>query len=294
MGWKIIEVETADNLNLFLNNIVIKRDNDKIIIPVSDIDVLLINNPFAKITTNLINELANNNVLTIICNSNYLPTCNILPIIGNYNTLKVLEGQVNWSNKLKGELWRKIISMKIDNQYSMLFNLEIDIDTAYQISLLQEEVKDFDISNREGHASKIYWHALFGINFKRHENDYINSLLNYGYTILRSYMTRSIIKKGLDPRISIYHKSFHNYFALASDLMEPFRIIIDYQVYLIYKKDKEMPFYMAKNYLINCFNNKIWVNEKKFFINKAIDMFVDAIVNQTELPRIMVDYNEWL
>lgn len=55
MGWKIIEVESGDSLNLFLNNLVIKHNNDKIIIPINDIDVLLINNYKLKITINLIN-----------------------------------------------------------------------------------------------------------------------------------------------------------------------------------------------------------------------------------------------
>lgn len=97
MGWKIIEVESGDSLNLFLNNLVIKNSNYKIIIPINDIDVLLINNYKLKITINLINELAENNVLTIICDNKYLPTTNILPIIGNFNTIKVLEKQINWT-----------------------------------------------------------------------------------------------------------------------------------------------------------------------------------------------------
>lgn len=293
MGWKIIEIEKSDQINLFLNNIVIKNDNEKIIIPINDIDVLLINNYKLKITINLINALTENNVLTIICNNEYLPQSNILPIIGNYNTLKVLDVQLNWNNIYKSKMWKQIISHKIQNQANLILQLIKNNEVYLQIIELSNNIKEFDISNREGHASKIYWHNLFGITFKRHADDYYNKLLNYGYTILRSYFTRSIIKKGLDPRISFFHKSFHNHFALASDLMEPFRILIDYEVYLIYQTG-EVDFYNHKQKLIECFNKKIFIDNKKHFVNNAIDIFIDSIVNQDEiLPKIELNY-EWI
>ena len=264
------------------------NDDNKIIIPIADIDVLLLNNYKLNITIQLMNALAEANVLTIICNNKYLPQSYILPIIGNWNTLKVLERQLNWNNIYCAKLWKEIIRQKINNQISMLKDV-VQNKTYSELVSLVDNLKDFDISNREGHASKIYWHNLFGINFKRHDNDYYNKLLDYGYTILRGYVTRSIVKKGLDPRISIFHKSFHNYFALASDLIEPFRILIDYEVYKIYKS-KEINFYKHKDLLIQAFNKKMFVDDKKHFINNAIDKFVDAIVGQTKLPIIKLDY----
>lgn len=179
--------------------------------------------------------------------------------------------------------------MKITNQKELISNMTENKVIENELNSFLSQIKDYDITNREGHASKIYWHTLFGINFKRFEDDYINKLLNYGYTILRGYFTRSIIKKGLDPRISIFHKSFHNYFSLSSDLMEPFRILIDIVVYKIYKIG-EINFYEHKQLLIEIFNQKILVNDKYQFINNAIDMFVDCIVNQTELPTL--NFNE--
>ena len=288
MGWKIIEIESANSINLFLNNLIIQKDNDKISISLNDIDVLLINNYKLKVTIQLINALTENNILTIICGNNYIPNSLILPIIGNYNTLKVLEQQLSWNKILKSNWWKSIIKQKILNQADLLKYL-FNNDENLKLIELSNEIKDFDVSNREGHASKIYWHNLFGISFKRHNDDYINMLLNYGYTILRAYFARSIVKKGLDPRISLFHKSFHNHFALASDLMEPFRIIIDYHVYKIVELNNTN-FYECKDDLINCFNKKILVNGKFNFINNAIDIFVDAFVNQATLPEIKIDY----
>lgn len=290
MGWKIIEIENTQKLNLFLDNIVIfNNDNERITIPIIDIDVLLINNYKINISVQLINKLADNNVLLIICDNNYLPCSLVVPIIGNYNTIKILDNQLNWNHKWKSMIWKQIIKMKITNQKELISNMTENKVIENELNSFLSQIKDYDITNREGHASKIYWHTLFGINFKRFEDDYINKLLNYGYTILRGYFTRSIIKKGLDPRISIFHKSFHNYFSLSSDLMEPFRILIDIVVYKIYKIG-EINFYEHKQLLIEIFNQKILVNDKYQFINNAIDMFVDCIVNQTELPTL--NFNE--
>lgn len=290
MGWKIIEIENTQKLNLFLDNLVIfNNDNERITIPIIDIDVLLINNYKINISVQLINKLADNNVLLIICDNNYLPCSLVVPIIGNYNTIKILDNQLNWNHKWKSMIWKQIIKMKITNQKELISNMTENKIIENELNSFLSQIKDYDITNREGHASKIYWHTLFGINFKRFEDDYINKLLNYGYTILRGYFTRSIIKKGLDPRISIFHKSFHNYFSLSSDLMEPFRILIDIVVYKIYKIG-EINFYEHKQLLIEIFNQKILVNDKYQFINNAIDMFVDCIVNQTELPTL--NFNE--
>ncbi len=292
MGWKIFEIENAHHLNLFLNNIVIKFDNNELKVPINDLDVLLINNYKLKITINLINELTRNNILVIVCDDSYLPQSIIVPIIGNFNTLKVIEKQIKWSTEYKANIWMEIIKQKIQMQANFLKILN-NIESYNLLNILISEMRLYDVSNREGHAAKIYWHNLFGINFKRHNDDYINTLLNYGYTILRGYFTRSIIKKGLDPRISIFHKSFHNYFALASDLMEPFRIFIDCIVYKLTML-KEKNFYFHKQEIIKSFNQKIMINKKYQYINNAIDIYVDAIVNQDlELPEIEFNY-EWL
>ena len=288
MGWRIIEIENSDNINLFLGNLVTTVNNEKVTISIKDIDVLLINNYKTKISIQLLNELANNNVLTIICDNKYLPNSICLPIIGNYNTFKIFEQQLNWNHTFKSNLWKNIIVQKIENQANVILKLKNNFQGFSEIMEFSLQVKDYDITNREGHASKVYWHNLFGINFKRHNDDYVNSLLNYGYTILRGYFTRSIIKKGLDPRISLFHKSFHNYFALSSDLMEVFRCIVDVSIFGILK-ETENNFYNDKQKIIESFNKTIKYNGKEFFINVAIDKFIDHIVNQEEFPELNFD-----
>lgn len=296
MGWKIVEIENAERLRLFLDNLVIYKDEDKIIIPINDIDTLLIDNVQINLSIQLINKLSENNVNVIICDNKHLPHTQLLPIIGNYNSLKVLNKQLEWNHKYKSNLWKKLITKKIDNQIEILSHFGYyKEETISLMKDLKNDIKEYDISNREGHAAKIYWHTLFGIDFNRRDEDnLINRYLNYGYAILRSYFSKSIVKKGLDPRISIFHKSFHNHFALSSDLMEIFRIIIDFEVIKIVEIEKmEKPWYESKQQLIECFNRRVIVDGKEQFINNAIDLFLEAIIAEREIPKIVFPMYEW-
>jgi CRISP-associated protein Cas1 len=54
-----------------------------------------------------------------------------------------------------------------------------------------------------------------------------NSLLNYGYAVLRAATARAIVSAGLHPSLSVHHRSGGDALALADDLMEPFRPTVD-------------------------------------------------------------------
>lgn len=112
MGWKIVEIENADRLRLFLDNLVIYKEEDKIIIPINDIDTLIIDNVQINLSIQLINKLSENNVNVIICNEKHLPNTQLLPIIGNYNALKVLNKQLEWNHQYKSNLWKKLVVQK--------------------------------------------------------------------------------------------------------------------------------------------------------------------------------------
>lgn len=290
MGWKFIEIDEATSLKLYLNNLLIFKNNLKYSIHLSDVDVLMFNNYKTNISIQLLMKLSEFNILLIVCDYRHLPVGQYLPFSGNYNSLKILNWQIGWSKKDKGILWQKIIENKISNQIKLLDYLKLDN------SLLNEfknNVKLFDITNREGHASKVYWHQLFGKEFnRRDENNPINSLLNYAYAILLSYFSRSIVKKGLDTKISIFHKSFNNHFALSSDLMEPFRFLIDLEIYKITKENSHILLSEFKERIINIFNKKIIINNKKEYINNAIDEYIDKIIKKWEISELNLIYDQ--
>ena len=84
-----------------------------------------------------------------------------------------------------------------------------------------------DATNREGHAAKVYFNALFGMDFTRTAENSINAALNYGYSLLLSTCTREIAINGYITQLGLFHDNMFNPFNLAFDLMEPFRPLVD-------------------------------------------------------------------
>jgi len=96
---------------------------------------------------------------------------------------------------------------------------------------LASKVQSGDTSNMEGVAASQYWKTFFEVDFKRERyGDYPNNFLNYGYAILRAATARALSGSGLLNTLGIHHKSKYYAFALADDIMEPFRPIVDEKV----------------------------------------------------------------
>ena len=292
MGWRIIDIEQGTQVKLFLNNLIILKDLKKISIPLCDIDAIVFDNIKTTITVRLINELTKNNILLVVCDEKHLPSSLIIPQNGNFNSLKILEKQINWDAEFKCLKWKEIVTHKILNQIEVLKYLQLEFDKCF-FNKMVVEIKPLDLTNREGHAAKVYWHTLFGNQFNRNLDNDINHMLNYGYSILYSYFSRSIIKKGLDPRISIFHKSFDNYFALSSDLMEEFRPLIDWYVYKVNQSNEKILIVDVKTNILNLFNKKCLIIDKKYFIPQAIDIYIDNLVNEREIPKVNFLYDEY-
>src|SRR3546814_8911826 len=89
------------------------------------------------------------------------------------------------------QLWQKIIVAKISMQASLLGAQ--GRDEANALTLIARRVRSGDPDNLEAQAARKYWPALLGSDFRRDQNaDGPNALLNYGYTVVRSCVARSI------------------------------------------------------------------------------------------------------
>ena len=96
------------------------------------------------------------------------------------------------------------------------------------MAILARKVRWGDPDNMEAQAARRYWSALMGTAFRRDtDGDGPNALLNYGYTVLRAVLSRAICAAGLHPTLGIFHSNRANAFALADDLMEPYRPLVD-------------------------------------------------------------------
>lgn len=201
-------------------------------VPVEDIGFVLLENQLISITMPLLNALADNNAAVIVCTDKMMPNAMLLNLDSNSIQGERYRDQVNASEPLKKNIWKQTVEAKIRNQAALLDKLEKD---GSQLKPYWQNVKSGDADNREGVAAKIYWDALFGDDFMRYRTGGSpNEMLNYGYTVLRAAVARSLMGSGLFPAFGIYHRNRYNAFPLADDIMEPYRPFVDEIVFDLY------------------------------------------------------------
>lgn len=203
-------------------------------VPIEDIGIMVIDHPQITITSGLLQELQENNVALITCDQKHMPQSLLLPIEGNKTQQERYDEQIRASEPLKKQLWQQTVTQKIKNQAAILDSFFLD---SNYLAPLHRNVKSGDTDNCEATAAAYYWQTLFRhVNgFRRIPNDRTapppNNYLNYGYTILRGTMARSIVCAGLLPTLGIFHRNRYNAYCLADDLMEPYRPYVDELVY---------------------------------------------------------------
>lgn len=198
-------------------------------IPIEDVGMVIIENQMISITIPLLNELVDSGVAVVLCDRKGMPHAMLQNLDGNNLQGEFLRNQIEVGEVLRKQLWKQIVEAKIKNQSALLEKLH---GNGAQLKSLFMNVKSGDSDNREGIAARLYWGALFGEGFTRDRNEPgINSLLNYGYTVLRAATARALVSAGLTPSLGIFHHNRNNAFPLADDLMEPYRPFVDEIVY---------------------------------------------------------------
>lgn len=211
--------------------------NQKKSIPIEDIGFVILEHQQSSITLPLLNALSDNNVGVIFCGENRMPNAMLMNLDSNTTQGESFRDQFQASEPLKKNLWKQIVEAKIRNQAALLNKLGKDGD---KLKPYYMNVKSGDSDNREGIAAKIYWNELFGSAFTRNREGAVpNNLLNYGYTILRAAVARSLMGSGLFPQFGIFHRNRYNAFPLADDVMEAYRPYVDELVYELYAQGSE-------------------------------------------------------
>lgn len=205
-------------------------------VPIEDIGVVVLEHQQTTITLPLLNALSDNNVAVVFCGNDRMPNAMLMNLDSNKTQGESYRAQAEASEPLKKGLWKQIVEAKIRNQAALLRKVGKDGD---KLKPYYMNVKSGDTDNREGIAAKIYWTELFGRDFIRaREGAAPNNLLNYGYTILRAAVARSLMGSGLLPAFGIFHRNRYNAFPLADDLMEPYRPYVDELVYNLHAAGK--------------------------------------------------------
>lgn len=231
---KIILEITNTNRHLCVERgFVLVKEHDKLLgkVPLDSVSVVMANSYGMTVSNNLLVALSERNIPFISCGKNHVPAAVLWSTEGNYRQAFCSDAQAKAGEVLNKNLWKTIVKQKIRNQR---FVAESVGSNSLRLKELESSVKSGDTRNNEAQAAKIYFNLVFGNDFIRDRNaEGINSLLNYGYTILRSLTSRAVMSAGLNPVFSIYHKNKLNPMRLVDDVMEPFRPVVDQTVLCI-------------------------------------------------------------
>ncbi len=225
-----VEVENGDGEKL--------KTKAEVSRPVEDIGIVILDNPQVTITHGLMSALLKNNAAIIQCNSQHLPHGLMLNLDGH--TLQALRFryQIEATEPLKKQLWQQTVTAKIMNQCSLLKSLGKE---TKKLEFMIRNMKSGDTDNYEAQAAAYYWSQIFSsyiVDFKRdREGAEPNMLLNYGYSILRAAVARSLVGSGLLPTLGIFHRNQYNAYCLADDIMEPYRPFVDMAVWECVKRN---------------------------------------------------------
>ena len=223
---------TAKNLQL-----IIKSEIRESTISIEDIGFLVLDHQEIYISLPAMNLLVENNTSVIICSKNHLPNGMFLNLNSHHIQQEVFKNQIEATVPLKKQLWQQTVVEKITNQGILLAKITKNKNT---FEFLASKVLSGDTTNMEGVAAQQYWKSFFELDFKRERfGDYPNNFLNYGYAILRAATARALSGSGLLNTLGIHHKSKYNAFALADDIMEPFRPLVDEKVFEIMQQYDE-------------------------------------------------------
>ena len=283
MGFRTVFVKNGERLKLKLDNLEVSKEGESFTIHLMDIDTVILEGDKTTITTRIMSKLAKYHIDLVICDNTYLP-CGIFLGMGQYHkSAKRAIWQADWEELLKQNAWTSIVSQKIKNQIDVARHLDVDEERLQLMQNFLENIFLGDETNREGHVAKVYFNSLYGQGFTRDDNTLPNHCMDYGYSIVRAQVARSVSALGLLPMLGIFHRNEYNSFNLVDDLMEPFRPIMDYYIISqILRTEVEYLTYETRLKLIDFLNQKIKIKGRKVYINQAIADYVNSFIRAME------------
>lgn len=194
------------------------------------------------------------------------------PKYGSVSTIR--RGQLNFTFSQDAIDWiKQVVVRKIENQQAllMMFNPGTITSTTDDFAVAIRKLEDYrtkvlklkgdtisDIASQirgwEGAASRIYFEVInqalpesvrFDARSQHPALDVPNAFLNYGYGILYGKIEGALIKVGIDPYIGVLHRDNYNRPVLVYDVIELYRIWVDYVVFSLLKNNQITEEYYA-------------------------------------------------
>lgn len=272
MSWRTVIISSRCKLDYKMGFMVVRSEETKKIF-LDEIAVLLIENPAVALTGCLLEALVEKKIRVIFCDAKRTPNAELVPYYNSYDCSRKIRAQINWKDDIKGSVWADIVAEKIRKQSDFLSELQKNDEAALLRSYLTQ-IELHDATNREGHAAKVYFNALFGMDFTRNEESITNAALNYGYGIILSAFNREITAQGYLTQLGIFHDNMFNHFNLSCDLMEPFRILVDRKVKAMESSDFSSE---EKHYIVGVLNDVVVINNTKQTVLNAVKHYCRSV-----------------
>lgn len=227
---RIVEINTdGAHVSVARGFLTVSIDGEKAgQVAIDDMAALIVRGYGTSMSVNICDRLAKANVPVVICGANQAPAAVIWPVAGHFAQGINMQAQADAGKPLKKRLWAHLIKAKIRSQAQVL---EWIGEPAADLLEMAKRVKSGDSGNLEAQAARRYWPRLMGKDFTRDQaSGGCNGALNYGYTIVRTAIARSVLAAGLHPSLSLQHQSRGDALRLADDMMEPFRPWVDLRV----------------------------------------------------------------
>ena len=225
---RTIEISSKPaHLTVKRRQLVLKRGIETIVsFPCEDVGVVLVDHPGATYSLAALSSLVDSDATLVVCGRDHLPCGILLPLSDHSQIVWRLHEQISASKPLRKQLWKQLVQAKIRGQ---AFNIPGDYPAHRKLLDMACHVRSGDPQNIEAQAARVYWsNYLPDEVFRRDRNaDGLNSLLNYGYAVIRAAVARALVAAGLMPAIGLHHSNRSNSFCLADDMMEPLRSLVD-------------------------------------------------------------------
>lgn len=283
MSWRIVVISKSAKLDYKLDYLIVRQE-EIVKVHLSEISILIVESTAVSLTASLLSELTKRKIKVIFCDEKRNPSSELIPYYGSHDTSAKIRKQIAWSKEVKTDVWTEIVTEKIRKQRDFLKKLN-----KIEYKMLDEYVEQVEIgdrTNREGHAAKVYFNAIFGVKFTRTSEDFINAALNYGYGLLLSAFNREIVANGYITQLALFHDNMFNQFNLGSDLMEPFRILVDKRVVKLMPEKFE---HEEKIYMVDLLNQEVVIDGKNNYINNAIKIYCKSVfdaINENDISLI--------
>lgn len=277
MSWRTVILADRAKIDYSMGYMVV-RGKEVHRVFMDEIETVLLESTAVSLTAAWVNECMHRKIKIIFCDEKRNPCGEVLAYCGSYDTSRCIRSQIHWDKNWTQQVWTLIVSEKIHQQEMVLKEFGKN-EAADLLAAYQSQMQLGDATNREGHAAKVYFNALFGLGFSRRNENAENSALNYGYAIILSAFNREIAASGYLTQLGVFHDNIFNPFNLGCDFMEPFRPLVDRMV-LHMEIGTFGP--EEKRHIVNLLNDTVKISGKQTTVTQAVKLYSRSVLQAIE------------